>query len=143
MSQADHEDISTGSSRPAEHRHLFGHQEAQQAFLSAVAGNRLPHAWLISGPSGVGKATLAYAMARLMLSGSLSTVVNQADQALDTTTGLEGDPHDESIDARIAEGSNGDRFCLSRPRKRLKQDSYYKQSGQKLAHCFLHSISKS
>ncbi|MEO0391812.1 MAG: DNA polymerase III subunit delta' [Pseudomonadota bacterium] len=114
MSQADHEDISTGSSRPAEHRHLFGHQEAQHAFLSAVAGNRLPHAWLISGPSGVGKATLAYAMARLMLSGSLSTVVNEAAQALDTTSGLARISLDEAIAARIAVGSHGDLLVVDR-----------------------------
>ena len=35
--------------------------------MDAVAGGRLPHAWLISGPEGTGKATLAYRFARYLL----------------------------------------------------------------------------
>ena len=31
---------------------------------------RVPHAWLITGPRGIGKATLAYRFARLALSGA-------------------------------------------------------------------------
>jgi DNA polymerase-3 subunit delta' len=46
---------------------LFGHQDAEQTLLSAYRGGRLPHAWLISGPAGIGKATLAYRMARFVL----------------------------------------------------------------------------
>src|SRR6185369_11398410 len=47
---------------------LIGHQEAEQAFLRALQRERMPHAWLITGPRGVGKATLAYRMARRLLS---------------------------------------------------------------------------
>jgi len=43
---------------------LYGHAEAEQAFLDAYRGGRMPHAWLIGGPRGIGKATLAYRMAR-------------------------------------------------------------------------------
>jgi DNA polymerase-3 subunit delta' len=38
---------------------LFGHDEAVSAFRSALDGGRLHHAWLVSGPEGVGKATFA------------------------------------------------------------------------------------
>ncbi|MDB5719621.1 MAG: polymerase subunit delta, partial [Alphaproteobacteria bacterium] len=38
---------------------LFGHDEAVAAFREALDGGRLHHAWLISGPEGVGKATFA------------------------------------------------------------------------------------
>jgi DNA polymerase-3 subunit delta' len=38
---------------------LFGHQEAVSAFRSALADKRLHHAWLISGPEGIGKALFA------------------------------------------------------------------------------------
>jgi DNA polymerase-3 subunit delta' len=46
----------------------FGHEEAEQALLDAYRGGRMPHAWLIGGgPPGIGKATLAYRMARFVL----------------------------------------------------------------------------
>jgi len=47
---------------------LIGHGEAEQVFLRALQRNRMPHAWLITGPRGVGKATLAYRMTRRLLS---------------------------------------------------------------------------
>ncbi|MCO5129222.1 MAG: DNA polymerase III subunit delta' [Xanthobacteraceae bacterium] len=46
---------------------LFGHREAEQTLLDAYRGGRIPHAWLIGGAQGVGKATLAYRMARFVL----------------------------------------------------------------------------
>jgi DNA polymerase-3 subunit delta' len=46
---------------------LYGHGEAERTLLEAYRGGCLPHAWLISGPVGVGKATLAYRMARFVL----------------------------------------------------------------------------
>jgi DNA polymerase-3 subunit delta' len=52
---------------PREQLALFGHETAERAFLDAVGGGRLHHAWLIGGPEGVGKATLAYRMARFLL----------------------------------------------------------------------------
>jgi len=45
----------------------FGHDEAEQTLLEAYRGGRMPHAWLIGGPPGIGKATLAYRMARFVL----------------------------------------------------------------------------
>jgi len=46
---------------------LFGHAEAERALLDAYRGGRIPHAWLIGGERGIGKATLAYRMARFVL----------------------------------------------------------------------------
>ncbi|MDG2243749.1 MAG: DNA polymerase III subunit delta' [Rhodospirillaceae bacterium] len=45
-----------------------GHDEAEQTFLDAWKSERLAHAWLICGPRGIGKANLAYRMARFALS---------------------------------------------------------------------------
>jgi DNA polymerase-3 subunit delta' len=53
---------------PAWTDRLMGHDAAEAAFLRAYQFGRLPHAWLISGPQGVGKATLAYRIARFLLS---------------------------------------------------------------------------
>lgn len=49
---------------------LLGHERAEREFLSAYTGGRMHHAWLITGPKGVGKATLAYRIAKFLLSQS-------------------------------------------------------------------------
>ncbi|MGJ5204930.1 DNA polymerase III subunit delta' [Bradyrhizobium sp. HKCCYLR20261] len=52
---------------PRETTALFGHREAEAALLAAYRSGRMAHAWLIGGPQGIGKATLAYRMARFVL----------------------------------------------------------------------------
>ncbi len=44
---------------PSENRMLVGHVEALARLASRYASGRMHHAWMISGPSGIGKATLA------------------------------------------------------------------------------------
>src|SRR3984885_2617616 len=46
---------------------LFGHGAAEAALLAAYRSGRVAHAFLIAGPQGIGKATLAYRMARFVL----------------------------------------------------------------------------
>ena len=46
---------------------LFGHASAEAALLAAYRSGRIPHAFLIAGPKGIGKATLAYRLARFVL----------------------------------------------------------------------------
>jgi DNA polymerase III subunit delta' len=62
---------SDGSDRdvppPRETTLLFGHQAAEQAILSSYRSGRIPHSWLIGGEAGIGKATLAYRVARFVL----------------------------------------------------------------------------
>ena len=54
-------------SHPRKTSVLFGHAEAERALLDAYRGGRIPHAWLIGGAPGIGKATLAFRMARFVL----------------------------------------------------------------------------
>src|SRR3954471_23511581 len=61
----DHDDGAVPHPRAT--NELFGHLEAEQALLDAYQGGRIPHAWLIGGETGIGKATLAYRMARFVL----------------------------------------------------------------------------
>ena len=56
-----------GFSSPREIDLLFGHEAALSEFDDALASGRMHHAWLIVGPEGVGKATLAYRLARTVL----------------------------------------------------------------------------
>ena len=56
-----------GFSSPREIDRLFGHEAACAEFMDALKSGRLHHAWLLVGPEGVGKATLAYHFARTVL----------------------------------------------------------------------------
>lgn len=57
----------TAVRHPRETSVLFGHREAEAALLSAYRSGRMAHAWLLGGHPGIGKATLAYRMARFVL----------------------------------------------------------------------------
>lgn len=52
---------------PRENPHLFGHEAAEQKFIGDFTHGKLHHAYLITGPKGIGKATFAYRMARYIL----------------------------------------------------------------------------
>jgi len=69
---------------PRQNPSLVGHTVAEAALLAAASSGRLPHAWLFTGPKGVGKATLAFRFARFLLSGG-------ADVAVDTGPSLFGE----------------------------------------------------
>ena len=61
--------MSTDTPHPRETSELLGHAGAEKALLDAWTSGRLAHAWLICGPKGIGKATLAYRFARFVLAG--------------------------------------------------------------------------
>jgi DNA polymerase-3 subunit delta' len=56
-----------GFPHPRETQTVFGHAAAERALIDAFASGRMHHAWLISGRVGIGKATLAYRLARFLL----------------------------------------------------------------------------
>ncbi len=56
-----------GAPHPRETLRLIGHDAAEQAFLDVYNSGRLHHGWLITGARGVGKATLAWRIARFLL----------------------------------------------------------------------------
>ncbi len=56
-----------GFPHPRETAVLFGHQAAERALAEALGAGRVHHAWLITGPTGIGKATLSYRFARAAL----------------------------------------------------------------------------
>jgi len=60
-------DLYPGAPHPRFAASLIGHAVAESELLNAYRSQRLPHAWLIGGPEGVGKATLAWRFARFLL----------------------------------------------------------------------------
>jgi DNA polymerase III subunit delta' len=61
-------EVDIAAPHPRETSVLFGHRQEEAALLNAYKSGRIAHAWLIGGAQGIGKATLAYRMARFVLS---------------------------------------------------------------------------
>jgi DNA polymerase-3 subunit delta' len=93
---------------PRETTALFGHRDAEMALLNAYRSGRIPHAWLIGGPLGIGKATLAYRMARFVL-GHRNPLASQVQQA----ETLYLDPSDP-VARHVAAGAHGSLLTLER-----------------------------
>jgi DNA polymerase-3 subunit delta' len=55
---------------PRENPYLLGQEGPEETLCRAMESGRMHHAWLITGPQGVGKATLAYRFARHLLAGA-------------------------------------------------------------------------
>ncbi len=96
---------------PRHAKRLIGHEKAETGLLSAYRCGKLHHAWLIAGPKGIGKATLAYRFARFVLQGP------------NAQTSLDPDP-DSLASQLIAARSHPDLLVversLDRDGKRLK-----------------------
>ena len=84
---------------------LFGHEEAVSAFRRGLAAGRLHHAWLISGPQGIGKALFAEKAATYLLAEKAGPAFN--------STGLDV-PEDHPVSRLIAAGSHPDFVKLER-----------------------------
>jgi DNA polymerase III subunit delta' len=89
-------DQEIGSPHPRAVQEMFGHDDAEAAMAESLTGGRPHHAWLITGPKGVGKATLAYRFARRLLGA----------RVLDDRP-LSSDP-DDPIVRKIASGAHPD-----------------------------------
>lgn len=89
---------------------LFGHDAAVAAFLESMGSGRLHHAWLISGPEGVGKALFAEKAALRVLANAAGPPIEA--QGLDV-------PDDHRIARLAAAGSHPDLMKL----ERLPKDS--------------------
>lgn len=93
---------------PRETTALFGHSGAEATLLEAYRGGRIHHAWLIGGPVGIGKATLAYRMARFVLAhADPSAPAVQAAQSLALAP-------DHPVARRVAAQAQGDLLVLER-----------------------------
>jgi DNA polymerase III subunit delta' len=87
---------------------LFGHASAEAALLAAYRSGRIPHAFLIAGPKGIGKATLAYRLARFVLAHP-----DPAAPEIAAATSLAVDP-EQPVARRIAAQGQPDLLILER-----------------------------
>jgi DNA polymerase-3 subunit delta' len=107
---------------------LIGHEAAEAALRQLFEAGRLPHALLLSGPRGIGKATLAFRLARFVLSGAGEgalgdmfgeTVCSPAE------SGLAVSP-ESGVFRRVASGGHADLLTVERAydprRKRLRSE---------------------
>lgn len=84
---------------PRANGHLTGHDAAERTLDDAMASGRLHHAWLFTGPAGIGKATLAYRFARAVFAGGGRLEVEPA----------------RPVFRRVAKGSHADLLTLELP----------------------------
>lgn len=93
---------------PRETMRLVGHEAEEQFLLDSYRSGRMHHAWIFGGPEGIGRATLAYRLARFILANpdpDAAEVRNAQD--------LSVDPEHPSA-RRIARLSHPDLFVLRR-----------------------------
>ncbi len=94
--------------QPRQTAALFGHEDAERTLFESYKGGRIPHAWLIGGPPGIGKATLAYRLARFVL-----VYPDPRLPAVQKATSLEV-PADHPVARHIAVQAQGDLLVLER-----------------------------
>ncbi|HEX7006725.1 MAG TPA: DNA polymerase III subunit delta' [Alphaproteobacteria bacterium] len=87
---------------------LIGHEAAEATLLQAWGSGRLPHGWLIGGPRGIGKATLAFRFARFVLAGGAP-----ADMFGAPPSALAIDPA-SPVFHRVASGGHADLLTVER-----------------------------
>jgi DNA polymerase-3 subunit delta' len=101
-------DALAGVALPRQTTRLVGHQEAERILLDAYRSGHMHHAWLLVGERGIGKATLAFRMARFILVYS-----DPAAAEVQAAEGLQV-AEDNPRARRLAAGAHADLLHLQR-----------------------------
>jgi DNA polymerase-3 subunit delta' len=97
---------------------LLGHEAAENALRRLFRSGRMPHAVLLGGQRGIGKATLAYRFARFVLMHGAPEIAGGIPA--DCGLGL-GMPAESGVFRRVASGGHADLLVIERaydPRRR-------------------------
>ncbi|MBO0737123.1 MAG: DNA polymerase III subunit delta', partial [Alphaproteobacteria bacterium] len=111
---------------------LLGHERIECELRRLDEAGRLPHAILLSGPRGVGKATLAFRLARYLLAKSAGIPAGPSGG------GLYVDP-DSSVFRRVASGGHADLLTIGRgydPRRRRLRSEIIVEDTREIAGFF-------
>jgi DNA polymerase-3 subunit delta' len=76
-------DAVAGVPHPRHTRAMYGQEVPESELLTAIRTQRLHHAWLITGPRGVGKATFAWRIARWLLTAQGRSLPEAATLGVD------------------------------------------------------------
>ena len=87
---------------------FFGHGGTESALLAAYRSGRVPHAFMLIGQKGIGKATLAYRMARFVLAHP-----DPSAPAVHAASSLAVDP-EHPVAQRVTAQAHGDLLVLER-----------------------------
>lgn len=109
---------------PRNNPDLLGHEEIEKSLLADYNAGRLPHAIVLSGPSGIGKATLAFRLARFLFSqGASEGGLFGGDDAKPDTMYV---APDNPVFRRVASGGHADLEVIEREmdekKGKLKRD---------------------
>lgn len=102
-----------GAPHPRETLRLFGQANAEEGFLEAFNSGRLHHAWLLTGPRGVGKSTLAWRIARFLLATPIAQEGGLFGDAPPVYTDLDV-PEDHPVSRRLLAQSEPGMFSITR-----------------------------
>ena len=119
MRGAEEQEATTTVPPPRANPDLVGHRAAERTLVRLYRAGRLPHAMLFAGPRGIGKATLAYRLARFVLAGGKPAPrPSPGSAAADTTLAV--DPQ-SGVFRRVAASGHADLLTVERawdPRRR-------------------------
>ena len=90
---------------PRNQEKLIGHSDAEVDLINALKSQRFHHAWILSGNRGIGKATLAYRLARYILSD-----IKENDEIKKNLNV----PRDSDVFKRVASSSHSDLMTIER-----------------------------
>jgi DNA polymerase-3 subunit delta' len=110
---------------PRSNPELLGQEAAEQELIGAFTAGRPAHAWIFTGPRGIGKATLAFRLARWLLAGEAEAAAKPGlfgAGAPPNTLAVAGS---HPVFQRIAAGGHADLLTIQRAlndRGELKKD---------------------
>lgn len=95
-----------GISIPEECRRIYSHEDVLKRLTASFISGKMHHAWLLNGPRGVGKATVALSFAKFMFSN------------LDRTNAVQGfsmESISDAVHGQVTGGGHPELLHLTRP----------------------------